>query len=289
MCQPGDVESRMLRIDDRLAIRSEEEMIAYALEVTPSLLPYIPELLADLEELGSDAELMVDVLRELELPKGTRVIDLGCGKGATAIKIASELGHHVLGIELFEPFVDACKESARAADVAALCEFRHGNILRLADGVEPADVVIFAALGDVLGPLDETVGVIRQFAKRGGFVLVSDGYIREGASADFPGFENYVGYRESVRRLTSCGDCLIREVAAPVAPKGEGGEEESRLIRARAERIAARHPELQQGLLAYAEEQATEYLFLQESFAGTLWVLRKPEYTNVNEGAVGAP
>lgn len=257
-------------------MRSEEEMIAYALEVTPSLLPYIPELLADLEELGSDAELMVDVLRELEIPRRSRVIDLGCGKGATAIEIASELGHHVLGIDLFEPFVDACKESARAADVAALCEFRHGNILTLADAVAPADVVIFAALGDVLGPLDETVGVIRQFAKPGGFLLVSDGYIREGASADFPGFENYVSYRESVRRLTSCGDCLIREVAAPV-PKGEGGDEESRLIRARAERIAARHPELRQRLLAYAEQQAAEYLFLQESFVGTLWVLRRSE------------
>jgi SAM-dependent methyltransferase len=258
-------------------MRSEEEMIAYALEVTPSLLPYIPELLADLEELGSDTGLMVDVVRELGPPRGSRVIDLGCGKGATAIEIASELGHHVLGIELFEPFVDACKESARAADVAALCEFRHGNILKLVNVVEPADVVIFAALGDVLGPLDETVGVIRQFAKPGGFVLVSDGYIREGASADFPGFENYVGYRESIRRLTSCGDCLIREGAEPAAPEGEGGIVESRLIRARAERIAARHPELRQELLVYAKEQAAEYLFLQESFAGALWVLRRAE------------
>ncbi len=258
-------------------MRSEEEMIAYALEVKPALLPYIPELLADLEELGSDAGLMVDIVRELEPVRGSHVIDLGCGKGATAIEIASELGHHVLGIELFEPFADACRESARAADVAALCEFRHGNILKLVDVVELADVVIFAALGDVLGPLDKTVDVIRRFAKPGGFVLISDGYIREGASADFPGFENYVDYRESLWRLTSCGDSLIREVTEPVASEGEGGIVESRLIRARAERIAARHPELRQELLGYAEEQAAEYLFLQESFVGTLWVLRRSE------------
>jgi SAM-dependent methyltransferase len=258
-------------------MRSEEEMIAYALEVTPSLLPYIPELLADLEELGSDAGLVVDVLRELDPPRGSRVIDLGCGKGATAIKIASELGHHVLGIDLFEPFVDACNESAGAADVAALCEFRQGDILKLVDVVESADAVIFAALGDVLGPLDKTVGVIRRFAKPGGLVLVSDGYIRGGASGDFPCFENYVGHEESIRRLTSCGDCLIREVAEPEAPEGDGGVVESRLIRARAERIAARHPELREELLVYAEEQAAEYLFLRESFVGTLWVLRRSE------------
>jgi SAM-dependent methyltransferase len=256
-------------------MRSEEEMITYALEVTPSLLPYIPELLADLEELGSDAEQVVNVVRELLPSRGSRVIDLGCGKGATAIRIASELGHKVLGVELFEPFVEACKESARAAGVAALCEFRHGNILKLVDVAEPADIVIFAALGDVLGPLDETMAVIRRFAKPGGFVLVSDGYLREGAFSDFPGFENNVGHRESIRRLTSWGDRLIREVSGPAAPEGKGGVVESRLIRARAERLAVTHPELRQELMMYAEEQAAEYRFLQESFVDKLWVLRK--------------
>ena len=143
------------------------------------------------------------------------------------------------------------------------------------DVEEPADVVIFAALGDVLGPLDETMAVIRRFAKPGGFILVSDGYIREGAPADFPGFENYVGQRESIRRLTSCGDSLIREVSEPAAPEGEGGVVESRSIRARAERLAVTHPELRQEFMMYAEEQAAEYRFLQESFVGKLWVLRK--------------
>ena len=171
-------------------------------------------------------------------------------------------------------FVDACNEAARAAGVAALCEFRHGNILKLVDTVEPADVVIFSALGDVLGPLDETVRVIRRFAKPGGVVLISDGYIREGASADFAGFENYVGHAESIQRLTSCGDVLIREVPEP-EPSEVASDDESPLIRARAERIAARHPELREELLAYAEEQAAENLFIQENFAETLWVLRR--------------
>ncbi len=255
-------------------MRTDEEMIAYALEVSPSLLPYIPELLADLDELGSDAQLIVEVLRELEISRASRVIDLGCGKGATAVEIASELGYRVFGIELFEPFVDACNEAARAAGVAALCEFRHGNILKLVDTVEPADVVIFSALGDVLGPLDETVRVIRRFAKPGGVVLISDGYIREGASSDFAGFENYVGHAESIQRLTSCGDVLIREVPEP-EPSEVASDDESPLIRARAERIAARHPELREELLAYAEEQAAENLFIQENFAGTLWVLQR--------------
>ena len=41
----------------------------------------------------------------------------------------------------------------------------------------PVDVVIFAALGDVLGRLDETIRIIRQYVKPGGYLVISDAYI----------------------------------------------------------------------------------------------------------------
>lgn len=258
-------------------MRTEEEMVAYALEVEVSLLSHIPELLADLEELGSDAKLIVQVLRELDLPEDSRVIDLGCGKGATAVEIAASLGYRVLGVDLFEPFVEASRVAASAAGVAELCEFRYGNILKLVGKTEPADVVVFSALSDVLGPLDATVGVIRSFAKPGGVILISDGCLKEGASVDFPGYENYVGHDDSVRRLTAYGDSLEREVAEPATTVNPDGADEVTLIRARAEQIAQRHPELRRDLLGYAEDQAAEYAFLEAHFAGLLWVLRKTQ------------
>ncbi len=256
-------------------MRTEEEMVAYALEVDAPLLSHAAKLLDDLAELGSGAEVIERVLRELDLPEDSFVIDLGCGKGATAVEIADELGYRVLGVDLFEPFVEACRVAASAAGVAELCEFRHGNILKLAGAIEPADVVVFSALGDVLGSLDATVGVIRSFAKPGGVILISDGYIKEGVSTDFPGFENYVGHDESIRRLTSFGDSLEREVAERASTVPPEKDDEPTLIRARAEKIAQRHPELRRDLLRYAENQAAEYTFLEANFTGVLWVLRK--------------
>ena len=88
-------------------MRTEQEMVAYALEVDLQLLPYLPELLADLEELGSDAELITQVIADLDLAADSEVIDLGCGKGAVALEIADELGFKVLGIDLFKPFIQA--------------------------------------------------------------------------------------------------------------------------------------------------------------------------------------
>ncbi len=61
-------------------IRSEDEMVAYALEIHPSLLPYLPELLADLGELGSDAQAIAGILNNINLPGSTSVVDLGCGR-----------------------------------------------------------------------------------------------------------------------------------------------------------------------------------------------------------------
>ncbi|MCC6539765.1 MAG: hypothetical protein IT162_19610 [Bryobacterales bacterium] len=91
----------------------------------------------------------------------------------------------MLGVDLFEPFIAHCRKAA--------------------------------ALGDVLGPLDETMRVIRPFTRPGGWIIVSDPYVREGASSHFAGFESYASRKETVRRLTAWGDRLVREVAAPGA------------------------------------------------------------------------
>lgn len=257
-------------------MRSERDMIAYALECTPSLLPHMPELLADLAELGSDADQIVETLAAARLPPATRVIDLGCGKGATAVEIATELGFAVLGIDLFEPFIESCRESAREAGVADLCEFRQGDILKTAGTLQPADVVIFAALGDVLGPLDTTMGVIRQFAKPGGLMLVSDAFVKADGSASFPGFETYTDHEETLRRLTAHGDVITREVLEDQeADEDEELDDETELIRRRAEALAAQYPELATDLMGFVAGQRDEVGFIEANLQSAVWVIRR--------------
>ncbi len=246
-------------------------MVAYALEADIALLPYLPELLADLQELGSDARAITRVLEELGLAKSQNVVDLGCGKGAVAVEVAEKLGLEVLGIELFEPFIESCLELARLRNVSELCRFRRGDILQLAGKIEPRDVAIFAALGDVLGSLEKTVSIIRRYTRPGGYMVISDGYIREGGSADFPGFGQYGERDEMLARLIACGDTLIREVIN-AADFDQGA---SALIAARARTIAARQPEIAAKVHQYANAQAAEYDFLNENFVGAIWVLRR--------------
>jgi cyclopropane fatty-acyl-phospholipid synthase-like methyltransferase len=246
-------------------------MVAYALETHTALLPYLPELLADLDELGSAAEAIASVLDDLNLTKSTTVVDLGCGKGAAAVEVAENLNLKVIGIDLFEPFIESCKDLAERRGVSELCHFIHGDILKLAGKIGPCDVAIFAALGDVLGSLDRTVSVIRQYAKPGGYMVIGDGFIKDGGSSDFPGFKQYAEHADMIARLTACGDTLISEVIdADVCDKGE-----AEMIAARAKAIAARRPEIAAEVLNYAEMQAAEYDFIDEHFIGAIWVLKR--------------
>lgn len=252
-----------------------DEMVAYALEAPPELLPFLPELLADLDELGSDAEQIAEVIRDLDLPPTARVVDLGCGKGAVAIAIAGRLQLRVLGVELFEPFVAEATAAARVAGVSHLCEFRHGDARAIPEGT-PADVAVFAALGDVLGGPAETMRVIRQHVRPGGYVLVADVFLRDGGSVTFPGFEHYRSRAETVGGLTAWGDMLITELLEDEAD-GEAQEDEAAAvaIHRRAVELATRHPDHREQLLAFAAHQSAANVHIAENLVDAVWVLRR--------------
>ena len=256
-------------------MRTEDEMVAYALEADPVLLPYLPELLGDLEELGSDAELITEVIGELELPAGAMVADLGCGKGAVAIEIATELGLNVLGIELFEPFVAHGQALADAHGVADRCRFVQGDVAKLAGMLEPVDVVVFAALGDVLGRLDATVAIIRDYLKSGGYLVISDAFVHNEGSADFPGFEQYAKHDETLARLTSQGDVLVREVLPAIDEDADDEEDEGALIAERATVLALKHPDMGDAFMEFAAMQSSENHFIEDNLVDAIWVLQK--------------
>ena len=255
-------------------MRTESEMVAYALEVDPALLPWISELLGDFDELGSDAAVIVDVLGKLGLPASARLVDLGCGKGAVAVAIVRAFGWRVEGIELFAPFVEACRDRADSAGVSDLCTFRHGDILKLAGRMAPVDVAVYAALSDVLGPLDETIGVIRRFVRDGGYMLICDDFIKDGGSAGFPGYENYAAHDETLRRLQAHGDRLRREVIVP-ADSQDAFTQDMVRIEQRAAALAARQPDLEAALARYVEDQRREYAFMAENVVPAVWVLER--------------
>jgi SAM-dependent methyltransferase len=87
------------------------------------------------------------LVRGLGIAKGTRVLDLGCGDGTTALPEA-RLGAEVLGVDIASNLVDAGNERARAEGLSN-CRFQLGDatdLHELADASFDLVVSIFGAM-----------------------------------------------------------------------------------------------------------------------------------------------
>lgn len=258
--------------------QQEELDVSRSLEMDPVLLPYAAEILADITALGSWPEVMVSMLEPLELPPETsRVLDLGCGKGAACIRIAQKLEFQVFGIDLFSPFIQEARERAAILHVESLCTFDTQDIHTLLRKrkKDTYDVVIYAALGDLLGTFDQIIGRIRILVPDGGYMIIDDGYLAHADRLHRPGYEYCRNYEETRRELTKHGDIIISEAIIPKEELVSTFRKDCTYIRWRIEALSLRHPELTESLSAYLVRQLEEYRILEQETVQAVWLLQK--------------
>lgn len=251
----------------------EERQIATALETTPDLLPFLPELLADIWALGSWPTVIAEMLGTRGLPRSTRVLDLGCGKGAVGIRLARDLGVRVLGVDLFEPFIEDARRRARREGVDERCEFRVADsrdVLKSEDGF---DVVVWAALGGALGNIDRCVGQLRSVVRPRGYIVIDDGFLVSDHAITRSGYEHYTSREETHRLLIQHGDELLQETLIPRSEVEARNHENNRCIQARAKGLTERFPEHADRLAGYVESQVAECEILESSIAAAVWLL----------------
>lgn len=252
-----------------------ESMVAASLDATPELLPYLPDLLADLWELGGSPEIFIDLLHPLKLtPEATRVLDLGCGKGAIAIRLAQEFGFPILGIDGFEPFIAEARKKAREHDVEQLCRFRCADLRDYLSPTEIYDVVIYAAVGGAPGNLKENVGKLRNCVRPGGYIIIDDAFLAD-KTEPVPGYENYTTHRKTLRQLSAFGDSLLKEVIIPEAEIRSFNLRNTELIRRRAEKLARKYPEDAELIRSYVRKQEEETEILGREVACVVWLLQR--------------
>jgi cyclopropane fatty-acyl-phospholipid synthase-like methyltransferase len=241
--------------------------------------PYLAELLADLWDLGSSPPLIAGWLGDLELPRESRVLDLGCGKGAVSLTLARELGFRIHGVDLFEPFLQEARARAEEWGLTDRCRFEKGDLREVARSAQGYDVVVYASVG-ALGPLDACVRVLRDCVQEGGYLVIDEGFLAPDAEAgealpDLPGHEDLTGYEESRRWLTSCGDEILRENVLSPAEMRALDERYIRSISARAEALAKAHPADAELVRSYVERQRRAAAAWERSSVSAAWLLRR--------------
>jgi ubiquinone/menaquinone biosynthesis C-methylase UbiE len=101
-----------------------QQSVANSLEAEQNLLPYMPYLLQDLWAFGSSVNQILDLIGTLPLSSdSTKVLDLGCGKGAVSIRIASKLRFDVVGVDAMSEFLKDAQRKSSEYQVSDLCCF----------------------------------------------------------------------------------------------------------------------------------------------------------------------
>jgi cyclopropane fatty-acyl-phospholipid synthase-like methyltransferase len=254
---------------------AQKFQVAKGFDATPGLVPFIPYILQDLWTLGSSPHLIIDILRSINLPVNSTVLDLACGKGAVSIKIAQELGYRVTGLDLFKPFIEAAKQKAKEHSVEGLCSFEVEDINSAVTKHKNFNVVVLASAESLLGEIENAIISLRNCIRKYGYIIFDGAYLLENAEIDNPDYAVLKNYNETIKALTSQGDEMVNEFIVPVDETKRINDEYTKFIKKRSEELSAKYPDKEDLFFNYVKKQEEECKIIEEEIGGCIWCLRK--------------
>ena len=247
--------------------------VAYAMEAPECLLPHLPYLLQDLPSLSGAEDDVVDVLSEVGFPSGGTVLDLGCGRGDIAIRVARAFGAEVTGVDGHAPFIEIARQSAKQAGLQRRCGFVAADLRKLLAKPARFDAVLMIAVGPVLGDSAKTISMLRAVVRDGGWIIIDDAYLDDGVppSADY---EDHLEREAMEAGLTQFGDTIVaRRIRSPAGRSFNALALEA--IPKRATALAKQHPELADAINQYVTRQNEEVALMDGPVVPTLWAIQK--------------
>ena len=252
-----------------------QQSVANSLEVEKWLLPYMSWLLQDLWALGSSVDQILDLLSTLPLSSDTtKVLDLGCGKGAVSVQIASKFGFDVVGIDAMPEFLKDAHKKSSEYQVSDLCTFIEQDILTYVIDKHNFDIVILASLGGIFGSNKNTIKKLRTQVRPGGYIVIDDGYLKKREFLNRKGYSHYRNYEKTVEDLTIFNDRLLTEISTTEVSI-KINDEYLKVIENRSIELIDQNPELEKDINNYLHLQREECDILNNELEGMTWVLKK--------------
>lgn len=202
------------------------------------------------------------------------MLDLGCGKGAVAVALASRLRCRVVGVDAFEPFIEAARSYAQRRRAAKQCDFRVGRIEAFGRAVEKFDAVV------ILGvcPFDQAAALARRSTRPGGVYLIDDALQVEAHADDHSNCMGFCGVptlEQARRKLEAHGDRIERIQVMSRRDTLNSETKTLNQLRRQAALMIRQNPSRRKLLHECLQRQAEAIEVLTGPLRGVMWLVRR--------------
>lgn len=237
---------------------------AASVDATPAIVPVLSDLFKGLDSLGSAPGPAVAMLRQAGIGPASRLLDLGCGKGAFAVTAALRLKCRCLGVDALPDFVRSAQTFARRKEVEKSCRFVTGNARTFRSHTRFDAAAMLGLFG-----VSDAARLLRRQVRPGGVFILDDAVAVSKTSSP-----RWVTIREAREILTAQGDEVIAEdVWTPARVRASEGRLYERLS-VNVERLAVQHPELTRSLVAFLHRQRQAAASLRGPLRPVVWMVR---------------
>ena len=237
------------------------------------LFPYLSYLLQDLWEIGSSPDIIIDLIKKQDiLKKESKILDLGCGKGAVLIKIVKKFKCHGHGIDALPDFIEEANKYAQSNKVNQNCKFEIGDIRRIVNDLSGYDLVILGSIGPVFGDIQSTLKKVQTCISDNGYIILDDGYLSNDSALKS---QIYFKETEVLQQIESAGMKIIDEVRLKTDDIRKSNKYIYENIQKRVKELKIKYPGDQSVFDGYLKSQEEENALLENHINCVTWLLAK--------------
>jgi len=237
------------------------------------LFPYLSYLLQDLWEIGASPDTIIELLKKSNsIKKESKILDLGCGKGAVLIKLVKEFGCEGYGIDALPEFIEDAKKYAKKNKVEQRCEFEVGDIRRMVNDLKGYDVVVLGSIGPVFGDIKTTLLNVNNCIKDDGLVILDDGYLSADSQLKSP---IYFNQADTLKQIESAKMRIVDQIVLSSEFIKKSNIEIYNQIRKRSIEMMDKFPEDHSIFEGYLKSQEEENDILENHITCVTWLLEK--------------
>lgn len=256
-------------------MKTVEESAVMALDGTDKeLFFYLPDILQDLWEIGSDPDVIIEAVRKHKVKESPalQLLDLGCGKGAVSIRVAEKLGCKCFGIDAIEEFIREAEKKALEHRVDELCTFAVGDIRKMIDTAARYDIVVLGSIGPVFGDYFSTLTSTSRVLENDGIIIVDDGYIPSESDYTHP----QILRKDAVlKQIGDAGMRLIDEIIIQQEDIKSSDDYIFSKIENRCKELIRKYPDKKKLFEGYIEKQQEENDALENRIVCSTMIIKR--------------